>query len=104
VGTSDMEKRFHAFGVAVTSSESTDDFLFIFNSPKDCFRDFSGGNEYNPDAVVADCAEAITNAASIAFGEFARVHCWAHVIRNPDKNLDKIFGIVTYSSTTSNSK
>jgi len=90
VGTTDMDRRFHPFGIGVTSNEATEDFLFLFNSLKASFARLHDGNEYKPKVIVADCAEAITNAAEIAFGEFLRVHCWAHVIWNADKELGKI--------------
>lgn len=38
--------------------------------------------------MIADCADAITNASVQIFGHnVVRVHCWAHVIRNIDKKL-----------------
>ena len=84
-----MEKKFHAFRISVTSNEDTDDFQFIFESLKESCDELFG-QKYEPEVLIADCADAITNAATLAFGDMTCVHCWAHVVRNIDKNLVKI--------------
>ena len=48
------------------------------------------GQDYKPQTLISDCADAITNAARIVFGNIKRIHCWAHVIRNVDKHLFRI--------------
>jgi len=40
--------------------------------------------------LIADCAEAITNACLKVFPNIRRVYCWAHVIRNADKKLSSL--------------
>jgi transposase-like protein len=41
----------------------------------------------NPTYVLADGAQAITNAVNKVFPEAIRLMCWAHVIKNIDKHL-----------------
>jgi len=90
VGTSDKNRKFFPVGIAVTVSEATDDFLFIFESLKKSYRQEYPGQEYDPNVVVGDSAEAISSAADHAFNHRTRVHCWSPVIRNVDKNLVKV--------------
>jgi len=75
---------------AVTVSEATEDFLFIFESLKNCYRQEYPWEEYDPSVVVGDGAEAISSAADHAFNHHTRVHCWSHVILNIGKNLVKV--------------
>ena len=84
-----MGRKFHPFAIAVTSDEATDDFRFLFESLKQCCEDFYH-HDYKPETLIADCADAITNATFLAFGDVKRVHCWAHIDRNIDKALVKI--------------
>jgi len=82
VGTSDMDRKFHPGGIAITTNESTNDFKFLFDGIKKL------RNDYSPNVLIADAADAITNGFKGAFGhEFIRVYCWAHVIRNIDKKI-----------------
>jgi len=91
VGTSDKNRKFFPIGLAVTSSETTADFAFIFESLKKSYTEEYPGEQYEPSVVVADCADAISSAVELEFTEnVKRVHCWAHVIRNVDKKLCKV--------------
>lgn len=83
MGTSDRDRQFHPFGLAVCSTETEEDFEFIFRTLK------SNTKNLNPKVLIADCAEAITNGFTNAFGSgFARVHCWFHVMDKLRKKLD----------------
>ena len=83
VGSSDKNKKFRPMGLAVASSETTEDYMFMFNTLKQ-----SCGQNYHPAVLIADCADTIMNASVQIFGHnLVRVHCWAHVIRNIDKKL-----------------
>jgi len=72
-GTSDKDRHFHPFGVAVCSIETEADFAFIFRTLEE-----KTGNLAHK-VLVADGVEAITNAFLQVFGEnFGRVYCWFH--------------------------
>jgi len=89
-GYSDKDRQFFPNGLAVTTAETTEDFEFIFKSLKVAYHSEYPEEAYCPSVLVADGAEAITNAAICEFGiDFTRV-CWAHVIRNVDDNMHRI--------------
>lgn len=58
-GTTDKNKNFHPFGIALCSSENNVDFAFFFRAIKSaCFRVFD--QSISPSILVADSADAIT--------------------------------------------
>lgn len=57
-----MDRHFHPAGIAVTTNETTDDFIFLFKSLKKCSKG------YHPKVLISDSAEAITKAFEIVFG------------------------------------
>ena len=76
VGTTDRDKKFHPFGVAMCCNETEDAFKFIFKSIKDCVQEIYQ-YDYQPTILVADAAEAITNGFTSVFLELLfRVMCW----------------------------
>ena len=76
VGTTDKDKKFHPFGVAMCCNETDDAFKFIFKSIKDCVQEIFQ-YDYQPTILVA---EAITNGFTSVFSElFFRVMCWFHM-------------------------
>ena len=75
MGTTDKEKKFHSFGIAICESERSDDYAFL----KEGVERF---NEhcYKPEYLIADCAQAIENGFRKVFQyDFRRVHCFFHV-------------------------
>jgi hypothetical protein len=88
-GTTDKNKNFHPFGIALTMHETGDDFEFLFNSLKTASLKILG-EDYSPNILIADNAAAITNGFSAVFDLFSRVNCWAHAIRNIDKYLNTL--------------
>ena len=87
VGTTDMDKQYHPFGLAVCINEEQADFEFVFEalvkSSNEAFQ-FS----YTPTILLADAACQITNAFVKAFGGCEkRIVCWVHVLRNCEKRL-----------------
>ncbi|CAF0858135.1 unnamed protein product, partial [Brachionus calyciflorus] len=85
-GTTDKNKNFHPFGLALCSTENNLDFAFFFRTIKSvCFRVY--GHTITPTILVADSADAITIGFKKVFEMSKRVNCWAHVIRNIDKRL-----------------
>ena len=97
VGTTDKAKRFHPFGIGVTSSETSTDFAFIFHAISKGVVILTG-TKYKPEVLIADAAAAITNGFCQAFGydqlasvlEFVRIMCWAHVNINCDKKVKAV--------------
>lgn len=98
IGTTDRNKSYHPFGIAVVNGETEDDYRFLFDSTKDSIQRVFGHN-YQPFYLIADGAPAITNGFNLAFDrpeddeqnqDRVRLMCWAHVIRNIDPKLDKL--------------
>lgn len=83
IGISDCYRRFHLCGIGITSSESTEDFKFLFESLQIGLIKTTN-QEIDPKAIVADAAIPITNGFSAAFDDiqFTRVHCYAHMMSN----------------------
>ncbi|OXA54574.1 hypothetical protein Fcan01_11709 [Folsomia candida] len=82
IGVSDKDRHFHPLGISVTASETTRDFEFLFRSMVT-----SVGHNYSPKILIADAAEAITNAFKTVFGDdFIRVFCWFHLCKNIDSH------------------
>jgi hypothetical protein len=66
VGTTDLNKEYHPFGVMLTKVEKTKDYAFMFK----CVQDLSlkiYNHYYNPKILVADCAPAITRGFKRVF-------------------------------------
>jgi hypothetical protein len=71
----------------VTRHEKEEDFKYFFQSIKNLHKTLFN-TEYEPTGLVADNAEAISNAFRATFSNAnKRGNCWAHVIRNIDKQL-----------------
>lgn len=87
VGTTDLNKSFHPFGLAICSEEKEKDFAFIFNGiqigMQKINKDF-----LQPTALVSDAADAIKNGFKKIFdNSYNQIMCWAHMKRNTDKRL-----------------
>ena len=79
VGTTDKNKTFHPFGVALCCNEKEEAFMFIFQSIKDSVRDIYQF-DYEPTILVADASNAITNGFTSVFKDLLfRVMCWFHM-------------------------
>ena len=77
VGTTDKDRRFHPFLFAVMKGETTQDFEFVFQ----CLHDYH--LEWQPSILLADGAEAITNAFVNVFGIPAvHIMCYFHIVQN----------------------
>jgi hypothetical protein len=90
VGTTDLSKSFHPFGLAVCCSEKKKDFIFLFNSLQ------IGLNKIDkppiqPIALVCDASFAIIKAFSAVFkNEHKVIMCWAHMKRCVAKKVSMI--------------
>ena len=83
-GTTDKNKNFHPFGIALAMHETGDDFEFLFSSLKNASSKILGV-DYSPNILIADNAQSIYNGFSEVFQLDYRVNCRAHAIRNIDK-------------------
>ncbi len=87
VGSTDKQKHYQPFGLAVCDSEEDIDFDFIFSSLLKLVPGF------HPTILLADGSHAITNAFFSAFindlnfHRYIRVQCWVHMLRNVEKRL-----------------
>jgi len=90
VGTSDQDRAFHPFGLALCYSEKESDFEFMFRSIKDGVAKIFG-TDYKHTILMADGADAITNGFEKVFGaDFDRLMCYFHVTKNVDTHLRSI--------------
>lgn len=86
IGVTDYAKRFHLCGLAICSSESGDDFRFLFQSLSNGVQNITH-NEINPRYLVADASAAITKGFNDTFenDETIRINCFSHLMMNVDK-------------------
>jgi hypothetical protein len=90
IGTTDRDKHFHPFGLAVCTNEDEHDFFYMFDSLKKAAERIAK-LDMEPHTLVADNAASITNGYTRVFGKPKyRVNCWAHVIRRITEHLVKI--------------
>lgn len=86
VGTTDLCRKFHPFGVAVCTTEQQKDFRFIFNSLKNGILNLFGV-DYEPEFLVADAAAAIHNAAKEVWANILIIMCWFHMYKNVSEKV-----------------
>lgn len=68
IGTTDMHRSYHPFGVAVTKNERADDYAFLFESIKKGLKNVYN-IDYKPNILICDAADAIKNGFIQVFGE-----------------------------------
>lgn len=87
VGTTDMFRKFHAFGVAVCTHETTIDFEFLFDAVKSGLLQIFNEN-FNPQFLISDAAGSIHAAFKNIFGDDKHVvMCWYHMRSAVSKKL-----------------
>lgn len=87
VGTTDMYRSFHAFGLGVCTSEKSADYEFIFDSVKKGVKDVYN-IDYHPKILIRDGAIAIQNGFDASYGDDGiGLMCWAHMRRKMMENL-----------------
>ncbi|CAF4227099.1 unnamed protein product [Rotaria sordida] len=90
VGTTDFNKAFHPFGLAVCSNEKTKDFEFIFNSIQVGMEKINKDLLY-PTALISDAADAIKNGFTNIFSSsYNQIMCWAHMKRKINNRVCQI--------------
>lgn len=86
-GTTDADRKFHPFCLAVCNCENAADYRFLFESVKNGVRNIYD-KEFKPKVLIADASDAITNGFEAVFGSnYKRIMCWAHVYRAIDNNI-----------------
>ncbi|CAF2123572.1 unnamed protein product [Rotaria magnacalcarata] len=79
IGTTDLNKVFHPFGLAICSNEKTKDFQFIFNSIQIGMQKIKK-ELLKPTALVADAAGAIKGGFKNVFNnEYSQIMCWSRM-------------------------
>ena len=83
-----MIKEFHPFGFAVCSNEKENDFEFIFSCLRDGLLNLNLQMNERELILIADGAEAISNAFLKVCGiDHNVVMCWFHMRKNVEKKL-----------------
>lgn len=89
VGVTDRDRHFHIVALAVSVTEKTEDFTFLFRAIQIAAKQYNGV-AYEPKVLVCDAAKAITNGFTNIFGSEPCVRmCWAHVKINLQKNTNR---------------
>jgi hypothetical protein len=87
VGTTDLNKAFHPFGLAICSNEKTKDFEFIFNSIQIVMGKINK-DLFKPTALISDAADWIKNGFKNVFNNgYNQIMCWAHMKRNVENRI-----------------
>jgi len=90
IGTTDLNKAFHPFGLAICSNEQTKDFEFIFNAVQIGMEKINK-NPLQPKALVSDAADAIKNGFRNVFGNsYNQIMCWAHMKRKIENRISQV--------------
>ena len=90
IGTTDLHKHYHPFGIGLSINETAEDYQFMFTSLSECVQ-LVHCRVFKPSILLADAAQAITNGFVAAYGSVMfRIVCWAHVLRNVDAKLDAV--------------
>lgn len=91
IGSTDINKHFHFFGVAVISHEEAADYAFVFNTVKEGLLDIFQF-VYNPELLMSDAAWAIKNGFQLVFGSKSLLTCYMHVSKAVKTWLEKKLG------------
>lgn len=87
VGTTDLYRSFHPFGVAVCTTEQQKDFEFIFASVKQGVEN-TFDEKLEPKYLIADAAKAIHNAGLKVFGpDLSVLMCWFYMRKAVSEKL-----------------
>ncbi|CAF3875317.1 unnamed protein product [Rotaria sp. Silwood1] len=89
VSTTNLDRHFHLFGMAVCYNEATQNFRFIFRALQEGLQKLNL-EEINPEFLITDCADATRNTFQDVFGEKPMVICWAHMRRKVVKKIESM--------------
>lgn len=93
IGTVDRAKKFHPLCFALCTSETEEDYAFVFNALTNSIKSLFN-EDFSPKILIADGSFAIRNAFENSFTDILlMVMCYPHVLRNvrkrPLKNAKK---------------
>lgn len=84
-GTTDWDKSYHPYGLAICTDEKTEDFKFVFDGLKEGARKVLN-YEMKPKVLVSDAAGSIHNGFRAVFGDdIIIVMCWFHAKKAMEK-------------------
>ena len=66
VGTVDLNREYHPYGILITKTEDHEDYKFMCSRLK-ILAGIIGANDFSPTVLLADSASAITNGCSAVF-------------------------------------
>ena len=90
VAVSDRDRKTIPIAISINTKEDGNAFTFLLKALQQAVEKVAG-HKYCPSLVMADAAPAITVAVRRVFGPTCkRGMCWAHTIRNVDKEIDRI--------------
>ena len=89
-GTTDFNREYHPYCIMITQHEEQDDYAFLFSTFKHITETLYPEDDFNPTALLADTASAITNGFEQVFNLIHRIFCWAHVKRAIDGKLNAV--------------
>ena len=82
--TSDCDRKFHPFGLAICSDEKESGFTFIFKRISDGVQRITA-SDFTPEVLIADGSGAIRSAFQKLFNNDRMVMCWSHMRGNVKK-------------------
>ena len=89
VGNSDRNKKFPGFGLGITSHETKEDFVFVFNAVQVIVNKICAIN-YNPSILIADNAPQIILGFVKVFYKWSMERAPQHTIISPDTQEQRI--------------
>lgn len=90
VGTTDMDRNYHNYGVAVCTNETSEDFEFLFKSLRSGVQKI-GGVEIRPKVLISDATSSIRDGFRRVFGsDNTIIMCWAHMRKDVFRKLEKL--------------
>lgn len=89
IGTTDLHRKFHPFGLAVSTHETTKDFTFLFSSLKEALQKHFNV-EFSPQYLISDAAKSIQNAFTSVFNGSSTIMCWFHMRKALSKKAEKL--------------
>lgn len=100
IGNTDSNRSFYPLAFALTSTESTDDYNFVFSALKSAIRRLCN-KKFKPEVIVSDGAKAIVNSFYNTFPSAQQhVMCYFHVKQNVRRHKHLIKTKSNYSKIT----
>jgi hypothetical protein len=88
LGTTDIEHKFRAIAFCLSSNEDGFSYEFMFSTVKKHLKEFYKF-DFQPEFIMADGAQSITNAVSEVFGDnITRLMCYWHLKKNVKLNCN----------------